>query len=161
VVIAHPWNSQTPDPIPPSPPEICPSHWQAWEQSCLSLKLDNILAIAPLRTMPPGGGLLCGATIHRLSKNYRASRSLSRQEFPYFERVEEYNRIFDWNALQQRNGFELLHAFSFYLCGRTSCAKLHAMISIYSGRNKRARISIAVYLRLTSMDVCCGPPASL
>jgi hypothetical protein len=33
------------------------------------------------------------------------------------------------------------------------------MISIYSGRNKRTQISIAVYLRLTGMDVCCGPPA--
>ena len=49
---------------------------------------------------------------------------------------------------------------SFFLCGRTSCAKLRAMVSIYSGRNKRAHISIAVYLRLTRMDVCCGPPVS-
>lgn len=26
-------------------------------------------------------------------------------------------------------------------------------------RNKRALITIAVFLRLTAMDVCCGPPA--
>src|SRR5260370_26987501 len=51
-------------------------------------------------------------------------------------------------------------SFSFFLCRRTSCARLSAMISIYSGRNKRTQISIAVYLRLTGMDVCCGPPAS-
>jgi hypothetical protein len=50
---------------------------------------------------------------------------------------------------------------SFFLCVRTSCARLRAAMSIYSGRNKRAHISIAVYLRLTRMDVCCGPPASL
>jgi len=29
------------------------------------------------------------------------------------------------------------------------------------GRNTRALISLHVFLRLTSMDVCCGPPASL
>jgi hypothetical protein len=25
------------------------------------------------------------------------------------------------------------------------------------GRNKRALITLAVFLRLTAMDVCCGP----
>jgi hypothetical protein len=35
------------------------------------------------------------------------------------------------------------------------------MLSSYSGRDPRALISIAVYLRLTRMDVCCGPPPSL
>jgi len=50
--------------------------------------------------------------------------------------------------------------YPFSCAGRTSCAKLRGMVSIYSGRNKRAHISIAVYLRLTRMDVCCGPPVS-
>jgi len=27
------------------------------------------------------------------------------------------------------------------------------------GKNKRALITLAVFLRLTSMDVCCGPPS--
>lgn len=26
-------------------------------------------------------------------------------------------------------------------------------------RNKRALITLAVFLRLTAMDVCCGPPS--
>jgi hypothetical protein len=62
--------------------------------------------------MPPAGSnLLCGATIDRLSKNGRASRESLSPRVPLFEWVEEYDRISDWNALQQPNGFELLLVF--------------------------------------------------
>jgi hypothetical protein len=35
------------------------------------------------------------------------------------------------------------------------------MQSGYQVRNKRAHIALAVFLRLTAMDVCCGPPTRL
>jgi hypothetical protein len=31
----------------------------------------------------------------------------------------------------------------------------------YRVRNPRAEITLHVFLRLTAMDVCCGPPASI
>jgi hypothetical protein len=31
---------------------------------------------------------------------------------------------------------------------------------MFAPRNARALISIDVFLRLTAMDVCCGPPPS-
>jgi hypothetical protein len=72
--------------------------------------------------MPPGGGnLLCGATIHQLSKNFRATRSFTRQEFPHFDRVEEYKRIIDWNALQQLSGVELAIVLLFLVRANELC----------------------------------------
>jgi hypothetical protein len=41
-----------------------------------------------------------------------------------------------------------------------TCAILSIMPS-FCKRTTRALIAIRVFLRLTSMDVCCGPPASL
>jgi hypothetical protein len=39
-------------------------------------------------------------------------------------------------------------------------AILNAMANPGRHGNKRARISLTVFLRLTAMDVCCGPPSS-
>ena len=95
------------------------------------------------------------ATIRGLAQMFKVHRRLVRDAL---DNPLPPQRKIPLNALQLLNGFELA-LVSFFLCERTSCAKLRSMISIYSGRNKRAHISIAVYLRLTSMDVCCGPPA--
>jgi hypothetical protein len=32
------------------------------------------------------------------------------------------------------------------------------MLLQFSGENTHAQIALAVFLRLTAMDVCCGPP---
>jgi hypothetical protein len=58
-----------------------------------------------------------------------------------------------------------LHVVISYRANRNNlCAKTLGICHtdpMFSPRNARALISIDVFLRLTAMDVCCGPPASL
>ncbi len=48
----------------------------------------------------------------------------------------------------------------YYLFGKTDKV-WHTSGMLQSKRNQHALISLRVFLRLTAMDVCCGPPTSL
>jgi hypothetical protein len=50
---------------------------------------------------------------------------------------------------------------SFCAAGGAACATLALMLVAITRTDHHAKISLAVFLRLTKMDVCCGPPAAL
>jgi hypothetical protein len=49
---------------------------------------------------------------------------------------------------------------SFCALSGTASAILAVMLVPRSRMDTRAKISLDVFLRLTAMDVCCGPPAA-
>jgi hypothetical protein len=64
-----------------------------------------------------------------------------------------------WNAHRSPPYFGYGSHKNFFLCRPRGSWYPTRMLIAAPGRTKRARIAIQVVLRLTAMDVCCGPPS--
>ena len=74
----------------------------------------------------------------------------------YIRRREENNGV---GRCYSNNGYG--DNKNFLLSDCATLCHTSGMLIAAPGRTARAHIAIHVFLRLTAMDVCCGPPSTL